>query len=1052
MKKQSLDDIKEAGKRQIKVLVVDDHPITRVGVHTILKSDSSIEVSGEAKDGIDAIRKVRENVPDIVIMDITMPELSGIDASREILKQHPEVKIIALSIHSGEKFVKEMLDAGAAGYLLKDDAAQELLVAIEKVHKGEMYLSSAVTKTALKVDSPQMSRVNVMKTKLLRPLITDQYVNRDRIIGELEQNIIKPVTIISAGPGYGKSIAASQWLEATNYPHAWITLDQEHNDLRTFLFYLKAAIEMVFPGSLRDTAKIIKGGDLPPINKLLYILFNDLCDIEKEVILVLDDYHKISESTIHNLFDEWLRLPPPNIHLCLVTRRDPPLNTELLKATGRISEIRMDKLSFSNEEIHLLFEKLSGIALDNNHVQALQEKTEGWIIALRLASMAVKKMDDVDHVLNTPEGGLKSISDYLVSEILFKLPPTKKRLLLISSLFSKFSVDLLKATAIESDEITADEFLEWLKTSNMFLIELDMDGTWYRYHHLFQLLLYDQLKKEQSEMSVKQLHAKVGRWFEENGLFDEAIHHTVLIHDYARAGEIIQRHRIRILNEGKWKDLHRLVQQVPDNVVEGEIDVMLAKAYSLMYLANLPELTPLVDRIGDEVDNLGKDSRHFGEFNFFKGYLEFILCNKMNEAMRSFEIAQKSLTGELGEPFANTIAYTAVVSQTLGRHEQANEELNKKIRASRNDSFTVRNKLFQGYLMSNTAEADLAVVEKYMFKAVEVARESKVVDSIGKSLMLTGLFYFRRGVWKTAINYLAEVLDHKHDVQLRPVIDSITGLVIARYLAGQRERSAEMLTQLEKLLHGIGDHCDQFLWSCKLRYYSLCNDRSRIRELLEQPYTSALTDLVHWFDIPAISYCRALLLEGGQDNLLLAEQKLEELHKVTSEQHNKIHLLEVYALQAILADKLGKKESATELLNSSFDISEPAGIIAFYVELGEPIVKILNYLPLEDYDRAYVKKILATIEDSTLIQKEPPSTQSPGGATDKFKIQLNALTQRELDVLQQVASGMRNQEIASVLCVSEDTVKKHLYNMFQKFHVKNRMSLVHKAKADGVIT
>ena len=91
-----------------KILIADDHPLTRAGVRVILEDNKNIEIIGEAADGLEAISLVEKFKPDIVVMDITMPNLSGIDATREILTKHSDVKVIALSIHSGEKFVKEM--------------------------------------------------------------------------------------------------------------------------------------------------------------------------------------------------------------------------------------------------------------------------------------------------------------------------------------------------------------------------------------------------------------------------------------------------------------------------------------------------------------------------------------------------------------------------------------------------------------------------------------------------------------------------------------------------------------------------------------------------------------------------------------------------------------------------------------------------------------------------------------------------------------------------------------------------------------------------------
>ncbi|MBT4398888.1 MAG: response regulator transcription factor [Bacteroidetes bacterium] len=129
----------------IKVLLTDDHKILREGLISLLKKQRDIELIGEAEDGREAVRKTLELKPDVVIMDIGMPELNGIEATKQIKADLPEVKVIALSIHSDKRFVKGMLKAGALGYLLKDSAFKELVKAINAVHYNKMYIGSGIT-------------------------------------------------------------------------------------------------------------------------------------------------------------------------------------------------------------------------------------------------------------------------------------------------------------------------------------------------------------------------------------------------------------------------------------------------------------------------------------------------------------------------------------------------------------------------------------------------------------------------------------------------------------------------------------------------------------------------------------------------------------------------------------------------------------------------------------------------------------------------------------------------------------------------------------------
>jgi len=129
----------------IRILLADDHKITRQGLRSLLDKQQDMEVVAEAEDGRTAVRLVGELSPNVVIMDVTMPDLNGIEATRQIVGQSPDVKIIALSMHSDTLFVTEMLRSGASGYLLKDCAFEELSRAIHAVVAGKTYLSPSVS-------------------------------------------------------------------------------------------------------------------------------------------------------------------------------------------------------------------------------------------------------------------------------------------------------------------------------------------------------------------------------------------------------------------------------------------------------------------------------------------------------------------------------------------------------------------------------------------------------------------------------------------------------------------------------------------------------------------------------------------------------------------------------------------------------------------------------------------------------------------------------------------------------------------------------------------
>jgi two-component system, NarL family, response regulator NreC len=135
--------------KKIRVLLADDHAILRKGIRMLIDSHPDMEVVGEAKTGREAIDEARKLKPDVVVMDISMPELNGIEGTRQICEELTQTKVIGLSMHKDSVYVREILRAGARGYLLKDSEDDDLLRAIRAVSRGEAFLSPAISDAVL---------------------------------------------------------------------------------------------------------------------------------------------------------------------------------------------------------------------------------------------------------------------------------------------------------------------------------------------------------------------------------------------------------------------------------------------------------------------------------------------------------------------------------------------------------------------------------------------------------------------------------------------------------------------------------------------------------------------------------------------------------------------------------------------------------------------------------------------------------------------------------------------------------------------------------------
>lgn len=171
----------------VRIAVVDDHEIVRDGIQILLEDEPGFEIVGEAKTGKEAVEFCKSHKVDLVVMDITMPEMDGIQATKIIKEKHPEIKILALTMLSEDQHIRKMIKAGASGYILKSSGKEELIKAVNKIMDGQHYFSDGATQSILKelvnpvvskVNSPQEVSLTDRELEILK-LIVDEYTNQE---------------------------------------------------------------------------------------------------------------------------------------------------------------------------------------------------------------------------------------------------------------------------------------------------------------------------------------------------------------------------------------------------------------------------------------------------------------------------------------------------------------------------------------------------------------------------------------------------------------------------------------------------------------------------------------------------------------------------------------------------------------------------------------------------------------------------------------------------------------------------------------------------------
>ncbi|MBT8363935.1 MAG: hypothetical protein KJP23_04460 [Deltaproteobacteria bacterium] len=442
----------------------------------------------------------------------------------------------------------------------------------------------------------------LLTTKLHRPSVDRSYVPRPHLLERLDQSRRRPLTLVSAPAGYGKSVLISSWLKSCDIPGAWVSLDENDNDLQMFMAYFVAAVESLFPGACRNTHALLNAFNMPSMEVLSTNLLNELDQIEHSYIIVLDDFYIIKETVIHDLLAAILKHPPQSLHLVIVGRRDPPLPITKLRAKNWVTEFRTQDLRFTVAETEMFLEQVLEIPIDLSTAMALEEKTEGWVTGLRLAALSMRHRSDIDPKLLEPQVDAQYVMEYLFSEVFSYQPSETIQYLLGCAILGRFCGPLCEAVCMPGAEPFTCEmggwaFINWLKKENLFLIPLDAENRWFRFHHLFRKLLFNQLKRHCSAAEISALHSQASAWFAKNGLIEEALQHALAAGNTETAGSLVARFSHQLMNDQQWVRLERCLFQLPRDQIERNPALLVLEAWLYHVRHNYSGVATCIERI-----------------------------------------------------------------------------------------------------------------------------------------------------------------------------------------------------------------------------------------------------------------------------------------------------------------------------------------------------------------------------------------------------------------------------------------------------------------------
>ncbi|HEY0605008.1 MAG TPA: AAA family ATPase, partial [Herpetosiphonaceae bacterium] len=432
----------------------------------------------------------------------------------------------------------------------------------------------------------------LLATKLYIPPLRPNVVRRSRLTERLNAGVHRKLTLVAAPAGSGKTTLLTEWLARCGRPVAWLSLDEADSELTRFLQYLVAAVQSIAPTIGAGVLQVLQSSQPPPAEAILTALLNDLTTLADPFILVLDDYHVLDAPEVDQALTFMLEHLPPRMHLVITTREDPQLPLARLRARGQLTELRGADLRFTPAEAATFFTEVMGLDLSAAEIAALDERTEGWIAGLQLAALSMQGQQDVSGFIQAFTGDHRYIVDYLLDEVLARLPEAVRGFLLQTAILDRLSGPLCDAVTSQQG---GNARLEALHRSNFFVVPLDDTRQWYRYHHLFAEVLAAQLRAEQPDR-VALLHRRASIWYEQHGSATDAIRHALAGEDWERAAGLVELTVPAMRRSRQELTLLRWMEALPDALIR-RMPVLSAEYATTLMMVGV--LEGVADRLQD---------------------------------------------------------------------------------------------------------------------------------------------------------------------------------------------------------------------------------------------------------------------------------------------------------------------------------------------------------------------------------------------------------------------------------------------------------------------
>jgi len=826
----------------------------------------------------------------------------------------------------------------------------------------------------------------------------------------------------------------------------------------------------------------------PKIESVLTIVINEINTATDNFILVLDDYHVIDDRTIDYALTFLIEHLPPQMHLVFITREDPNLPLARLRGRGQLTELRVADLRFTSLEAATFLNEVMGLSLSSDDITALEAHTEGWIAGLQLAALSMQGHKDASSFIQSFNGSHHFVLDYLIEEVLQLQSESIQTFLLHTSILDSLCGPLCDAVLVDSS-VSGQDMLQYLERANLFIIPLDNDRCWYRYHHLFGDLLRWRVKQGTpssigNEGRIAELHKRASVWYEDNGLEIEAFHHAVAAHDIDRAARLMEGDGMPLHIRGGVTPVLKWLKSLPPAVLDARPSLWVMYA-SVLIIAGQP--TGIEQKLqsaeaglqGAELNDKTKDL--IGLIASTRATLALLVITgqSTNGVEQILQATEAALQGtEPDDKTNDLVGLIAPIQTTLVINQHQVEtiitESHRALAYLHPDNLPVRTAATWMLGHACQLKGDRVAAKQAYIDAITISRRLGYnIITIAASIGLGNVEEGENQLYLAAQTY-RRVLQLAGD-PLQPVAcEAHLGLARIYYEwndMNSAEHHAEESFQLARQL-GNTDRlvsCQVFLARLKLAQGDLAGAAvvvakagqfirefsfvHRIPEVaamqvliwLHQGNLQAAAHLAQAHDLP-ISQARVDLARGDTSAALVA---LESLRERMEAKDWKDELLKVTVLQTAALYKHGEKDKALQLLAAALMQAEQGGFIQIFIDEGTRMAELLSEAASHGMMSDYIGKVLAMFDsDATEEQRDDKVNPRIAPAAQPL---IEPLSRREINILQLIAEGLSNQEISERIFLALSTVKGHNRNIFGKLSVQSRTEAIARARELGLL-